>query len=149
MTTVSNTGPKPNHIAWADVYFTASANHEPFEDVEIVTAKSSYLNLALVAAADIIMKESLSAAPSPVDVSNIATLLMDDRKVFVHEHVKVAPEGISICINAITLDDEDAVWRALDMLADALEHLDGAHGTVYFGTPLHFSSSEISWNTVH
>ena len=32
-----------NRIEWADVYFTASADKEPFEDVLIVTAKSTYL----------------------------------------------------------------------------------------------------------
>lgn len=149
MNTVSSNTTLANRIAWADVYFTAEAGREPFEDVEIVTLKSSYLDLALVAAADILLKERSNSVPSTDDVMNIAKLIMDDHKIFIQEHVNMSSEGITVCINAASLDDEDVVWRALDMLADALEHLDGAHGTVYFGEQLRFSSNEIVGGVLH
>lgn len=140
-----------NRIEWADAYFTASANKEPFEEVSIVTAKSMYLELAYTAAVDIMLKQASNVTPSFIQSAMIAyaDYIMNEGKVYVHEHVKVADEGISICINAVDVDDEDVVWRALDMLADALRELDGAQGTVYFGDPLRFSCSEISWSVTH
>lgn len=148
MTAVSSNTAVANRIEWADVYFTASADKEPFEDVEIVTAKNSYLDLAFIAAADIVMKGHTNGAPAIDDVHRLAKIIMDDHKIFVQEHVEVSAERISICINALTVDD-DVVWRALDMLAVALEQLDGGAGTVYFGEKLRFSSSEIAWGTTH
>lgn len=141
-----------NRIEWADVYFTASADREPFEDVSIITAKSAYLELAYTAAADILLRQSTKTSNFQLyqgDVLEYAAHIMNEGKVFVQEHVKVAPEGISICINAANVDNEDVVWRGLDLLAGALEELDGAHGTVYFGEHLRFTSEEISWSTTH
>lgn len=141
-----------NRIEWADVYFTASADKEPFEDVLIVTAKSTYLELAYTAAADILLRQSTRTSQSRLyqtDVLNYALHIMNEGKVFVQEHVKVAPDGISICINAVDVDDENVVWRALDLLADALGELDGSHGTVYFGEELRFTNDEISWSNTH
>lgn len=141
-----------NRIEWADVYFTAAANKEPFEDVSIVTAKSAYLELACTAAADILLSRCTKTPCFRLqqhDVFEYAQHIMDEGTVFVQEHVKVSPEGIYVCINAVNVEEEDVVWRALDMLANALEILNGAQGTVYFGEELRFSSSEIPWSTTH
>ena len=141
-----------NRIEWATAYFTASADNEPFEDVSIITAKSAYLELACTAAADMLLRQSTKTSDARLhqtDVLDCAAHIMNEGKVFIQEHVKVAPEGISICINAVNVEDEDAVWRALDLLADALGELDGAHGTVYFGDVLRFTSGEIPWSNTH
>ena len=146
---ISNT---VNRIEWADAYFMASADMEPFEDVSIVTAKSTYLELACAAAVDILMRQSTKTSNFRLyreEVLDYAALIMNEGKVFIQEHVKVTSEGISVCINAANVDDEDVVWRALDLLADALGELDGSPGTVYFGEPLRFTSTEISWSTTH
>ena len=141
-----------NRIEWADAYFTASADNEPFEDVSIVTAKSAYAELAYTAAADILLRQSTKTSNFQLyqgDVLECAARIINEGKVFVQEHVKVTPEGISICINAANVEDEDVVWRALDLLADALGELDGAQGTVYFGEELRFTSGEIPWSNTH
>ena len=142
-------GPCVNRIEWADVYFTACANREVFSDVTIITAKSEYADLAFQAAADIALKATRSTYPSQHVLHEIASFIMDENKVHSQEHVKVTDNGITVCINAISVEDEDVVWRALDMLADALQHLDGQPGVVYFGDKLYFSSSEIQLSTTH
>lgn len=141
-----------NRIEWADAYFAASADKEQFEDVSIVTAKSVYLELACTAAADILLRRSTKTSNFQLyqgDVFDCAAHIMNEGKVFVQEHVKVTPEGISICINAVDVDNEDVVWRALDLLADALSELDGVYGTVYFGEELRFTGGEIPWINTH
>jgi hypothetical protein len=57
--------------------------------------------------------------------------------------------GITVCVNAVSVENDDVVWRALDMLADAIRHLDGQIGNVFFGDKLYFSSSEIQLATTH
>lgn len=147
MTTSVSVGSTLNRIEWADAYFTASADKEPFEDVHIVTAKSVYLDLAYTAAADIVYNTYNRIISD--EVFKVAHRLMDEKKIHVQEHVKVSEEGISVCINATNINDDDVMWRGLDMLADALHYLNGSQGTVYFNNPLHFSSSEIQWATTH
>lgn len=136
-----------NRIKWADLYFTACSEKEAFEDVTIVTAKSEYANLAFQAAADLMLQTSHEIIQK--DVLRAAQVIMDAGKVHVQEYVKVNEVGITVCINAVSVDDEEVVWRALDMLADALQHLDGSHGTVYFGNNLYFSSAEVQIATTH
>lgn len=147
MKDVASSGSTINRIEWSDVYFAASANTEPFEDVSIVTAKSVYLDLVYMAAADIVIAHQGRIISK--EVFRVAQYLMDEQKIFTQEQVKVTPDGISIIINAVDINNDDVMWRALDMLADALLHLDGSHGIVYFNEPLHFSSNEIQWSTTH
>lgn len=136
-----------NRIEWADLYFTACSEKETFDDVAIVTAKSEYTNLAFQAAADLMLRTSRNITQT--EVLQTAAFIMDAGKIHIQEYVKVNDNGITVCINATSVEDEDAVWRALDMLADALQHLDGSYGTVYFGDELHFSSSEVQLATTH
>lgn len=141
-----------NRIEWADAYFMASADNQPFEDVLLVTAKRVYCDLAATAAVDIIRRSSTNTAwrtVSPIDVYKTASQIMDEGKVFVHEYARVDDHGIQVCINAASVEDDDVMWRALDMLADALKYLEGHHGTVYFGEELRFQSTEISWSVTH
>lgn len=141
-----------NRIEWTAAYFTASAENEAFQDVSIVTAKSTYLDLACNAAAELLLTQSIGPTNFKLyhaDVLLYASHLMNQNKIFVQEHVSVTAEGISICVNAVNVDDEDVVWRALDLLADALRELDGARGIVYFGDILRFKSSEIPWVNTH
>lgn len=136
---------KSSHIKWADVYFNACANEEVFKDATIVTAKSEYVNTAFEIAADIVVRQT--AQLSSDKVLAVARCLIDKRKVYVYEYVRVDDAGITICINAENVEDEHAVWRALDMLADALRELDGAYGEVTVGHPLYFSANEVQWAT--
>lgn len=136
-----------NRIKWADLYFAACSEKETFEDVTIVTAKSEYANLAFQAAAELILQTSHNIVQD--DVLQTAQVIMDAGKVHIQEYVRVNDVGITVCINAVSVEDEDVVWRALDMLADALQHLDGSHGTVYFGNNLQFSSAEVQIATTH
>lgn len=136
-----------NRIKWAELYFTACAEHEVFEEVSIVTAKSEYANLAFQAAAEVVLESTGDI--SQTELLKASAFIMDERKVHVQECVTVDSNGMSVCINATSVDDDDAVWRALDMIADALQHLGNDHGTVYFGEKLHFSSAEVQLATTH
>lgn len=147
MNTVYPSGPTINRIEWADAYFAAATTGEPLEDVTIRTARSTYADLAYTAAAEILLRESPQLSIAAFD--EVAKKIIDEGRVFVQEHVDITNDGISICINAYSVENDEVTWRALDMLAVALEHLDGKTGTVYFGEPLRFSSQELGWVITH
>lgn len=134
-----------NRIEWARAYLEASSMNETFEDVHIVTAKSELVETAcdlILAQADMFRVYD-DADHQAVMVS--ARKLVDEGAVSVREYVKVDNSGIRVCINTETTEDPDAMWRALDMVADALQVLDGSHGTINFSNKLKFQSSEIPW----
>jgi len=85
--------PKPsNRIKWPELYFSAEANREPFQEVLITTAEK--------------------------------------------EFVKLHKGNITVGIKADVKDD-DILWYALDMVADALDKLNSKDGVVYFESEVH------------
>lgn len=126
---------------WPRVIFAAEAANEPFEDVSIITAKTAYVDLAFQAAADILHTEG--HALTSEKVQKVACALVETQKIMVQEHVRINDDGISVCINADDIEDENVTWKALDYVAKALDSLNGNHGVVVFSDDLQFSLSEV------
>lgn len=55
------------------------------------------------------------------------------------EYVKVEDSNIRVCVK-MTPNEEDVMWKALDMVADALDKLDGHSGVIYFNTPIQLTT---------
>lgn len=130
-----------NQPDWPSVIFAAEREKEPFEDVQVVTARCEYVNLAYQAATEMLQSNQQS---------NIATLhalaktLIATQKLHIQEYVRVDQTGITVCLNVRSTEHDDVMWLALDRVSAALNQLDGDHGVVFFGPELRFSLSEVS-----
>lgn len=131
----------PSKLPWADVYFAAEAAREPFQDVTVITARSEYARLALLASADIIHNGNVPLTSGRVQ--SLALLLISQGRITIQESVSIEDEAITAVINVPTTEDDDAMWKALDLVAEALDSLDGKSGKVYFGEQLKFSQADI------
>lgn len=112
-------------INWADLYLMAESEAEPFADVRVVTARSEF---------DRLVAEQLFhySEKYPFDTA----LVLD---VEVRESVTLSTSGeFSVVIHADEVSD-DAVWKAMDMVAEAMDKLDGNAGVVYFSAPIRFT----------
>lgn len=127
---------------WADAVFTASAMDEPFEDVTIVTARSEFAELALRSAAHLMVGEQ-QTLESLMHISQIAALLVNQGKLTIQENVVVSATGITVVVDVPSVQDDIVAYRAMTMVAEALDQLDGNHGTVYFGQPFKFTLDEV------
>lgn len=131
-------------IDWSGVYFTAEAAREPFEDVNVVTTRAEYVNLASIAAVELLHEQHIECTTQ--NVSRMARTLIATSKVFVQEFVRVDENGmITVCVDVPDLRNDDVMWRALDLVAKALDQLDGHPGTVYYGEQKRFAVSEVPW----
>ena len=117
------TKPQPR-IDWSSLYFTAAAENEQFTDVRIVTAKSEYDRIV----GELSFDRSLA---NPFALPEIPS-------VEVREAVTIDEHGsFRVIIHADAVSD-DVMWKALDMVADAMFHLDGNSGTIYFSAAISF-----------
>lgn len=130
-------------ISWPDVVIAAAASHESFEDVTIVTARSSFADLAMEAAADICVREGHTL--SEEKVLAVAQALITGNKIEVRESVCVNAGVITACINVPSTEAEDVPWKALEMVASALDQLNGHDGVVVFSDSLRFTLAEVPW----
>lgn len=133
---------KSHNISWPDVYFTAEANRERFEDVNIVTLKSH------------LTEQAYDQAIHEVGISNETKLrhrvntILNSGQLRVTEHVEVRQDSIRVVVDCENIDDE-TVWVALDMVASALDKLQGKLGTVNFSGFKSYTVSDITWLNVH
>lgn len=117
------TKPQPR-IDWSSLYFTAAAENEQFTDVQIVTAKSEYDRIV----GELSFDRSLA---NPFTLPDIPSVEVREA-VTIDEH-----GGFRVIIHADAVSD-DVMWKALDMVADAMFHLDGNSGTIYFSDAISF-----------
>lgn len=117
------TKPQPR-IDWSSLYFTAAAENEQFTDVQIVTAKSEYDRIVGELSFD-------HSSANPFTLPDVPS-------VEVREAVTIDEHGeFRVIIHADAVSD-DVMWKALDMVADAMFHLDGNSGTIYFSAAISF-----------
>ena len=132
-----------NTINWPEVYMMAESNNEPFADVRILTAKSEYIRA---------YSDYLDLGYTTNDQQNYNSVLssaINSHSLDVYESVSIDGDGaITVVINRESVTDE-TTWDALDMVAHAMEQLDGEEGTIRFGSPLSFKSTDIPWLTLH
>lgn len=130
-----------NRISWPAAYLAATSAQEKFEEVHVVTAKSEFVSkaheLAATALADQVFSEQA--------VNALARQMIIAQRISVQESVTIDDVGMHVCINADSVEDDNVMWRALDMLADAMYQLDGNQGTITYGEPLAFGLSDVPW----
>lgn len=131
-----------NRISWPDLYFTAEATREAFEDVVVVTLKSDFVDRVY----DRAIKEV--GLKSQTRLSKRAYEIIQQQEIKVQERVEITKAGMKVIVNCNEVN-EAAVWRALDMLAQALDVLEGKVGTVPFGESVSFETTEIVWLHTH
>lgn len=131
-----------NRIKWPSAIFEASSAQEPFEEVHVVTAKAAYVDKACELAGDQLLR---GGSISEQDIARVAKQIISSQRLTVHESVTVNGDGMNIVINAENVEDDGIMYRALDMLADALDQLQGEEGTITFGDALSFSLAEVPW----
>jgi hypothetical protein len=129
-------------ISWPDVYFTAEANRERFDDVNVVTLKSYLAEKAY----DIAIAEL--GVEHPDALLARVRVILDSGRIYVSEHVKVNRSGIRVVVDC-ELIDEDSIWKALDMVASALEQLNGMSGKIHFGSTITYKTTDIGWLNLH
>lgn len=123
-------------INWAELYLMAESEAEPFADVRVVTARSEF---------DRLVAEQLFHYSEDFPFGE-TTLKLD---VEVRESVTLTPTGeFSVVIDAPEVSD-DAVWKSMDMVAEAMNQLDGVPGVVYFSSPIKFKKQTNPSITLH
>lgn len=126
--------------------FAAVSEREPLQDVNVITLKGAFAQKVEHQAIERILSKNKQ-------LSN-ATLMAAVTKVFESNHIVVqeavyhTETGISVVVNAETIDDQ-ATTRILELIQDALYQLDGRHGTIKFGEPVSFTRGEINWLNHH
>lgn len=139
METLTKYNPHPHKkFSWPELYFTAEASREAFEDVNVVTLKSFYFDQAQEIALQEVGLKNKSRLERRIKE------IIESQTIKVQEHVSVTHGSKQVVINRESID-EAAVWSALDMLASALEELDGKSGAVPFSEPMSFKLSEFAW----
>lgn len=131
-------------IAWTDAYFYACSSGEHFKDVRVVTAKGEFITKVN----DLVdtLWENAHLCSEQAE-RHLTEQVISEMGINVQEHVTIDEAGISVCINAENVNDENTMLRTLDMVTDALDQLNGKQGTVSFGDPLTFSINDITWLT--
>jgi hypothetical protein len=130
--------PQPNKVDWADVIMAADAEKEIFSNMRIVTARSEFISKAQELAID----ESYKT--NNIDEYNINTITLDIIKsgeVKVYESAVVYEDGIFVCLDVDIIDD-DAVWKALDLVYLAVSN----DGEWISDLPLTFDTNNISFD---
>lgn len=125
-------------ISWSDLYFTAEASREKFEEVSVVTLKSDFIDKVY----DFVAKSNVCVTSK--EFERRVTNLINANQVSVYERVEVSKDGIYVVISRDTIDDQ-AVVDSLQMVSTALNQLNGEYGVIRFGNPVTFLSTEISW----
>ena len=133
---------KRGRISWPDVYFAAEANREAFEDVSVATLDSYLVDMAYEIAINEVGLEDSSI------LVQRAHEILTKETVSGKEHVDVSGHGINVVIDRKEID-EDALWDILDMVATALDKLDGKFGKIYFGESKRYKPVEYDLLNLH
>jgi len=135
------TSQRPVNIKWPELVFYAEANHEPFQDITITTAQTSYVDTANHIASSMYYPDKYGDTNA---LDELVMQVINQQKHCVYETVTVDKDGIRVCINAAALDEE-ATSEALNRVAFALSELHGGHGTIFFSEALTFTTVDIPW----
>jgi hypothetical protein len=130
-------------ISWPDVYLTAEADQEHFEDVSILSLKGYYTEKVYdQAIADVGCEDAEKLMKRVRQIIN-------EGQTYVQEHVKISSSGMRVVLDCENVNNEEVLWSALDMLASAMERLDGHHGKVSFSALRAFTLTDVVWLNHH
>lgn len=122
----------------------ANVMDEGFDDVHIITLKSDIAsNAAIEAINSLILEDVLAISDSELDF--MAKEMVAAGTISGREYVIVDQYGIEVCIDSDDTENPETLSRALDMVADALDQLDGTHGTIYFSEPKTYTLTDMPW----
>ena len=139
MKTISQ--PQLHDFKWPELLFYAEATHEAFRDARIITAASKYVDIAYRVAMD---EPIFGDITNPSQLRATVVSIINAEKHSVREYVDISKRGILACIDVHTIDD-NAMLKSLDMIANALEQLNGSDGRIYFGEELTFTTVDTPW----
>ena len=128
---------------WSDVIITAAGDNEAFDDVKIVTLRSYWTDQICDA-----IVGRIGLVNNPTDLAKHATTWIQSHPpTTMHEQVTISDNGIEVVLDVDEVDDA-AVFEAMRAISQAMETLDGQHGTAVVGTsrvmtPVDFLSSEL------
>lgn len=126
--------------------FAAVAEREQFQNVNTITLKGEFAKKVEAAAIERVLMRNKSLTPDNISLE--MSRVFERNNIRVQEAVHYDENGISAVVNAPAVDDE-AISRAVLLVQQALDQLDGRYGTVTFGQPVSFTQSEINWLTHH
>lgn len=127
---------KPDDVNWQAVYFAAQAEDIPFQDVTLVTTGSEFFLAAHEAAAHLVYQENKVLTEEVVNATALA--LIADGKIFTREYVRVKDGHTTVCMFRESVDDDDAKWQAVNMIAQATDVIGLSDGVVYFGYDIRY-----------
>lgn len=110
---------KNNTISWPDVYIAAEAEHEPFTNLTVVTAKSELLITARSSALLQLIEKNKPTSPEAID--KLAQHLVDTQQVQVREHAYIKADSTFVCMDVDKIDDE-STWQALNVVYEAISN---------------------------
>lgn len=120
----------------------APAVEDSFRDINVITARAEYVNLAYLAAADLVYKEGIPLTEHTVHA--VAVAIINDRKIEVREHVSVQGGTITVCADVGSVNEAGVETLAIQRVANALEQLNGSDGVVTYGQTLVYTLSDVS-----
>ena len=125
-----------------ELVYTALREHEPLDDVHVITMKGEFAKKIEMAAVDAVIASGKRLNRPNVMVE--MDKLFASKRISVREAVYHTDEGISVVVNTEVIDDEACV-RVFELVQKALYELDNSTGKVKFGKPVSFAKHEIPW----
>lgn len=114
---------------WSSVVIAAAGTNEAFDEVQVVTLRSIWTDQVCDAVINLI-----GIVNNPVDLLEHATRWIESRPPqYLHEQVTISDDGITVVLDVDEVDD-DAVFKAMQAISQAMETLDGCHGTAVVGS---------------
>ena len=128
---------------WSSVIIEAAGTNETFDDVQVVTLRSRWTDQVCDA-----IVSRIGLINDPNDMLKYATTWIQSRPpTTMHEQVTISDKGIEVVLDVDEVDDA-SVFEAMRAIAQAMETLEGKHGTALVGngrvmTLADFISSEL------
>lgn len=129
-----------------DIIFGAVAEREPLQDVNAITLKGEYAKRVEQRALDNLMASNIPLTNETV--YSEMDRIFAAKSIVVQEAVYYTEDGWSVVVNAEAIDDT-AVHRAIELVVDAVDKLDGRYGVIKFGQPMSFNKADLHWLDLH
>ena len=116
--------PQLSNDFWSNVIITAAGDNETFDDVKVVTLRSYW--------SDMVYDMAYHAGANHPTRQAALNIINTEPAPWLYEHVVIAPDGITVVLDIDTIDD-DAIFKSMWALSQAVDQLDGCYGTVNVG----------------
>lgn len=124
-------------LSATDLILHAERDQWAFEDVSIITTKGYFLDRAVE-----LLPGELLARNNALDIKDRVSDVIVNRSLTVSEFVDFTTTPLTVCMNVDRIGD-DEVYRAADMVIEAIDKMNGARGTIHFGSELSYTPDEV------